>query len=89
MENVITKTEVLCPAGKKGVTNAQMIPVIKATIAAEDAGKLALLKQYYPEVYFSSLKYLSKPQMDKLGKVLNPEPAQESVQETALELVQA
>ena len=70
-ELVSTKSNTtLVPAGKKGVTNAQMIPVLRSTIQADDSSKLILLKQYYPEVYASSLKYLSKPQAEKLAKLI-------------------
>jgi hypothetical protein len=56
----------LVTPGKKGVTNAQMIPVMKAAIMENDTDKLAQLKQYFPGVYVSSTKYLGKENIAKL-----------------------
>ena len=56
----------LVKPGKKGVTNAQMIPVIIATIDADDPAKLILLKKTFPQVYASSLKYLGKEHKAKI-----------------------
>jgi hypothetical protein len=60
------KPESLVDAGKKGVTNAQMIPAIKKYIDMDDKAKLLQLQQYYPQIYISSLKYLSKPYQAKM-----------------------
>lgn len=56
----------LVQPGKKGVTNAQMIPSMKLAIDNEDTQALDLLKQYYPSVFFSSTKYLGKDRIIKL-----------------------
>jgi hypothetical protein len=64
------KPETLVESGKKGVTNAQMIPAIKKYIDLGDSGKLLSLKQYYPQIYISSLKYLSKPYQQKLDTLI-------------------
>jgi hypothetical protein len=57
--------EIIKP-GKKGVTNAQMIPALRESIDAGDTDKLALIKQTFPQVYESSVKYLSKDHKAKL-----------------------
>ena len=65
---VETKPEDLVKPGKKGVTNAQMIPVLKATLDADDQIKLAILKRTFPQVYVSSLKYIGKDNTTKIEK---------------------
>jgi SprT-like protein len=52
--------------GPKGVTNAQMIGAIKNAIDENSKIKLNLLKQHYPSVYESSLKYIGKSYQTRL-----------------------
>jgi hypothetical protein len=56
----------LVQPGKKGVTNAQMIPAMREALAADDTNRLQGLKQHFPQVYISSVKYLTKEQKAKL-----------------------
>jgi hypothetical protein len=56
----------LVKPGKKGVTNAQMIPALREAIIADDKEKLALIKATFPQVYDSSVKYLNKADKAKL-----------------------
>ena len=56
----------LVPIGKRGVTNAQMIPVLRQTLKENDTDKLLLLKVAFPAVYTSSIKYLTKDEKAKL-----------------------
>ena len=53
-------------AGKKGVTNFQMIPAMKTAIDANDVEKLQLLKQHFGPVFESTTKYVGKERKNKL-----------------------
>lgn len=74
-ESVVVGTEVaevkedlswLVAHGKKGVTNAQMIPAMKQYLADNDTEKLTQLKSHFPAIYASSVKYLGKENIAKL-----------------------
>jgi O-phosphoseryl-tRNA(Cys) synthetase len=65
-EVVVQKVPALVEAGKKGVTNAQMIPAIRKYLEASDTTSLKLLSEQFPQVYTSSIKYLTKDQKAKL-----------------------
>lgn len=56
----------LVSPGKKGVTNAQMIPAMKLAVDEQDLQALDLLKQYYAEVFHSSIKYIGKDRQIKI-----------------------
>jgi hypothetical protein len=58
--------ENIIESGKRGVSNKQMIPAIKGALKDMDSvkGKLQLLKSNYPEVFQSSLKYLTNTQQE-------------------------
>ena len=56
----------LVTPGKKGVTNAQMIPAIRNYLADNNTDSLQALKVNFPGIYLSSVKYLSKDQKAKL-----------------------
>jgi hypothetical protein len=58
--------DALVAPGKKGVTNAQMIPAMKKFLIENDTESLAKLKEYFPGVYASSTKYLGKENIAKL-----------------------
>ena len=86
MENAIVKVygpveTVLVVAGKKGVTNAQMIPALRKFIEANDKESLSTLKEQFEAVYISSFKYLSKDQKVKHEALVNPAPVAEVVAE--------
>jgi hypothetical protein len=68
LPTVEAKPEELVKPGKKGVTNAQMIPVLRATIDADDKAKMAILKRTFPQVYVSSIKYLCKDHKAKVDQ---------------------
>jgi nucleotide-binding universal stress UspA family protein len=59
-------SEAFVKPGKRGVTNAQMIPAMREALNANDNTRLAGLRQYFPQVYISSVKYLSKEHKAKL-----------------------
>lgn len=54
------ENKTLIVPGKKGVTNAQMIPAMKNYLKVGDFHSLQKLKEKYPEIYDSSSKYLPK-----------------------------
>lgn len=58
--------EQLIQPGKRGITNFQMIPAIKAAIADKDYAvqKLQLLKEKYLYIFDNSVKYLKKHERD-------------------------
>lgn len=56
--------------GKRGITNAQMIPAIKKALDSESKEELLLLKEHYEEAYDSSLKYLNRNYQVKLIQLL-------------------
>ena len=56
----------LVAPGPRGVSNFQMIPVMKAAVDAGDINKLVLLKQYFPLVFISTTKYIGKERKTKL-----------------------
>jgi len=58
--------------GKKGVTNAQMIPAMREALAANDLERLAGLKATHETVYGNSIRYLTKDQKAKLEALTNP-----------------
>ena len=53
-------------AGKKGVTNFQMIPAMKTAVDTNDVDKLVLLKQHFGPVFESTTKYIGKERKNKL-----------------------
>lgn len=55
----VAKTNIVIP-GKRGVTNAQMIPAIEKAIVANSKADLLELKLTYPDVFESSRKYIKK-----------------------------
>jgi hypothetical protein len=57
--------------GRKGVTNAQMIPAIKNAIDTKDSEKLVTLSKHFPGVYESSLKYISGKRKEELKHLVN------------------
>ena len=61
----------LVKLGRKGVTNAQMIPAIRNAIDAKDSDKLAILERHFPSVYDSSLKYISGKRKEELKHLVN------------------
>jgi hypothetical protein len=58
--------ENIIESGKRGVSNKQMIPAIKSALKDMDSvkGKLQVLKSNYPEIFQSSLKYLTNTQQE-------------------------
>lgn len=64
----INPNEIITP-GNKGVTNAQMIPAIKKYILEGSTEKVNFLKNNYPEVFESSMKYISTKYKDKLQEL--------------------
>lgn len=56
----------LVKPGKRGVTNFQMIPVMKDAVDTNDIEKLILLKQYFGSVFESTTKYIGKDRKNKL-----------------------
>jgi len=46
--------------GRKGVSNFQMIPVIKKAADSNDFKIVELMRMTYPEVFESTLKYIGK-----------------------------
>lgn len=55
-----TKEEELVQPGKFGVTNTQLIPVMKQVIAEDDIQKLRQLKSTYFYIFVRSIRYLTK-----------------------------
>jgi SprT-like family. len=56
----INEDSVLIVPGKRGVTNAQMIPAIEKYVKNNDKNSLIKLKEKYPTVFESSKKYIKK-----------------------------
>jgi hypothetical protein len=59
----LLKQELVQP-GKFGVTNAQLIPVMKQAIQAESPEQLKQLKATYFYIFQRSIKYLKKNERD-------------------------
>jgi hypothetical protein len=59
-----TKEEELVQPGKFGVTNTQLIPVMKKTIAEDDREKLKQLKSTYFYIFQRSIRYLKKEEQE-------------------------
>ncbi|HEY3426319.1 MAG TPA: hypothetical protein VGL27_16095 [Negativicutes bacterium] len=58
-------SELIAP-GQKGVTNMQMIPVVKKALDSDDYEKLRILKASYPSVFDSTRKYIGDKRKLKL-----------------------
>lgn len=56
----------LIEVGKRGVTNAQMIPALKKAADSNDVDAIKLLKDSFPAVYESTIKYLDKERKAKV-----------------------
>ena len=65
-----TKKDELVEPGKFGVTNTQLIPVIKKAIKEESIKKLTLLKSTYFYTFGKSLRYLNKREREFINKHL-------------------
>ena len=57
-------------AGRKGVTNKQMIPAMKKAVDENDVEKLQLLKQHFGPVFESTTKYIGKERQEKLKQIV-------------------
>ena len=58
--------EIIKP-GKKGVTNFQMIPVIKIAVDNNDFKVVNFMRNIYKDVFVSTLKYIGKKRQEKLN----------------------
>jgi len=58
--------DVIVP-GKKGITNFQMIPVIKIAVDNNDFKVVKFMKDVYKDVFESTLKYIGKKRQQKLN----------------------
>ena len=58
--------DVIVP-GKKGITNFQMIPVIKKAVDKNDFKVVKFMKDVYKDVFESTLKYIGKKRQQKLN----------------------
>jgi hypothetical protein len=56
--------------GNRGVTNAQMIPAIKKAIDECSKEKLEMLRNHYPDVFESSVKYLTRKYSGRLYEII-------------------
>ena len=63
---VVNEEEVLA-GGKRGVSNFQMIGAVKDAVDAGDVYRLVVLKNIFPVVFESSLKYVGKHRRDKIA----------------------
>jgi len=66
-----TKKDELVEPGKFGVTNTQLIPVMKQVIAENDVEKLKQLKSTYFYIFQRSIKYLKKGEREYIDQHLN------------------
>ena len=57
--------------GKRGITNAQMIPSIKTAINQNQTDHIIALKSHFPQVFNSSIKYLTKSEQSTMHSILN------------------
>jgi len=60
----------LVVGGKRGVTNAQMIPVIRQMLAENNVDGLKALKATFPNVFESSRKYIGFQRQADLAKII-------------------
>ena len=67
-KEVFAETTGLIAAGKKGISNTQMIPAMKAHI--DNLDNLRTLQTTYPEVFASSIKYMSKKEQEVLTTIV-------------------
>ena len=68
-ESVLSLDEIL-QKGKKGITNRQMIPAIKKAIDENNTDILLLLKNSFPLVFGSSIKYIGHQRQNKLKEII-------------------
>ncbi|MFC5529509.1 hypothetical protein [Cohnella yongneupensis] len=61
------QTELVVP-GRFGVTNKQLIPVLKQAVGDQDVNKLILLKAKYLYTFDKSIRYLSKKERDFISE---------------------
>lgn len=67
-DKALTIEDVVDTSGR--VTNAQIIPALKTAIGERAIEKILLIKNTYPEVYESSLKYLGKKNLKTLEELI-------------------
>jgi hypothetical protein len=60
----------LVTGGKRGVTNAQMIPVMRKYLDENNVPALEALKAAFPQVFESSRKYIGHKRKENLDKVI-------------------
>ena len=53
------------------ISNAQVIPALKEAISESSIEKILLIKNHYPEVFNSSLKYIGKKNLASLNNMLD------------------
>ena len=58
--------------GRKGITNTQLIPVLKSLIKEENIEDIKIIQEEIYDLYESSLKYLSKKQREYLNSINEP-----------------
>ena len=60
--------EIVVP-GKKGITNAQLIPALKRLISENNIEDIKFIKNEIMDIYESSFKYLSKKNQQFLNNI--------------------
>lgn len=53
------------------ISNAQVIPILKDAILEKSIDKILLIKEHYPEVFESSLKYIGKKNLSALSSMID------------------
>jgi len=69
IENSELKIEEIITPGAKGITNFQMIPVIKKAVDENNIEVIKLMKDKYAEVFESTRKYIGKKRIDALKSI--------------------
>ena len=69
----------LVEKGKKGVTNKQMIPVMKTLVDAGETDKLVALTTTFPLVFKSAAKYIGSHRMAKLNEIMPAATEEEAI----------
>lgn len=68
-ENKILETIII--PGRRGITNAQMIPAIEAAVKNSNKEHLIILKNNYPNVFESSRKYIKKSLQFRFNQMID------------------
>ena len=71
INNLQIKIEDIITPGPRGITKAQMVPVMKANIDEGNSLELKILKQHYPEIFESSIYYINNKYKARLQELLN------------------